>query len=99
MRSLASTTAGKVEGRVENGIHVFRGIPFAEPPVGSLRFKAPQPRQPWAGVLDATRFGPWAHQDLSAIARQWWGLDGEASEDCLTLNVWTPALDGRHSDR
>jgi para-nitrobenzyl esterase len=105
MQSLASTTAGRVEGRVENGIHVFRGIPFAEPPVGSLRFKAPQPRQPWTGVLDATRFGPWAHQDLSAIARQWWpslpqpgmgqGLDGEASEDCLTLNVWTPALDGR----
>ena len=65
----------------------FRGIPFAEPPVGSLRFKAPQPRQPWAGVLDATRFGPWAHQDLSAIARQWWGPEGEASEDCLTQRV------------
>ena len=73
MQSLASTTAGRVEGRVENGVHVFRGIPFAEPPLGSLRFKAPQPRQPWTGVLDATRFGPWAHQDLSAIARQWSG--------------------------
>ena len=46
MQSLASTTAGKVEGRVENGIHVFRGIPFAEPPVGSLRLRRRSPGNP-----------------------------------------------------
>ena len=93
MQSLASTTAGRVEGRVENGVHVFRGISFAEAPVGSLRFRPPQPRRPWSGVLDATRFGPWAHQEQGGSARQWWGADAELSEDCLSLNVWTPALD------
>jgi para-nitrobenzyl esterase len=91
MPSVASTTAGRIEGRVEDGIHVFRGIPFAEPPIGPLRFKPPVARRSWTGVLDAAHFGPWAPQDLSA-GREWWG-DGEASEDCLSLNVWTPALD------
>ena len=69
---LATTTAGRVEGRVENGLHVFRGIPFAEPPVGPLRFKPPQPRRPWTGMRDATRFGPWAHQDPARARVQWW---------------------------
>ena len=105
MQSLASTTAGQVEGRIENGIHVFRGIPFAEPPVGSLRFKAPQTRRPWTGVLDATRFGPWAHQDLSAIARQWCGprrrgerrLSDPQRVDAWPIPGWGggAALDGR----
>ena len=83
MQSLATTTAGRVEGRVENGLHVFRGIPFAEPPVGSLRFKPPRRARPWTGVLDATRFGPWAPQDLSAGRSPVLGRRRRASEDCL----------------
>src|SRR6187549_1359742 len=94
MSSTVETTAGRVAGRVENGVPVFRGIPFAEPPVGPLRFKPPVPRRPWSGVLDASRFGPWAYQEASPVARQWWGADAELSEDCLSLNVWTPATDG-----
>ena len=51
------TTAGTVQGRHEDGLAVFRGIPFARPPVGALRFQAPQPAEPWAGTRDASEFG------------------------------------------
>ena len=54
----ARTTAGAVRGRWEDGLAVFRGIPFARPPVGRLRFAAPHPPQPWAGTRDAFTFGP-----------------------------------------
>jgi len=56
------TTVGRVRGRTENGIAVFRGIPFAKPPVGARRFRAPEPPEPWDGVRDATAFGPAAPQ-------------------------------------
>ena len=52
------TAAGQVRGRAENGVAVFRGIPFARPPVGALRFAAPQPARPWDGVREAAMFGP-----------------------------------------
>ena len=52
------TAAGQVRGRVENGVAVFRGIPFAQPPVGALRFAAPRPAWPWDGVREAAMFGP-----------------------------------------
>ncbi len=94
MQSLAATTAGRVEGRVENGLHVFRGIPFAEPPVGSLRFKPPQPRQPWTRRARRHPLRTLGAPGPERVAREWLGLDGEASEDCLSLNVWTPGLDG-----
>jgi para-nitrobenzyl esterase len=74
----------------------FRGIPYAAPPLGPLRFAPPQPAAPWSGVLDATRFGPAAPQRPDALLRRL-GLcaDGPQAEDCLTLNVWTPGLAGR----
>ena len=56
------TKDGQVRGSVENGAVVFRGIPFAKPPVGALRFQAPAPPEPWEGVRDATAFGPRAPQ-------------------------------------
>ncbi len=77
---------GMVQGTVEEGIAVFRGIPFAAPPTGDLRWKAPQPVVPWEGVLEAVRFAPSPVQ-----ARAEWMGDIEMSEDCLYLNVWTPA--------
>ena len=57
---VVETQLGRVAGRVdpETGTHIFLGIPFAQPPVGDLRFKPPVPVQPWEGVLDATEFGP-----------------------------------------
>ncbi len=77
---------GVVQGTVEDGVAVFRGIPFATPPVGELRWKAPQPVQPWDGVLAADKFAPASIQP----SVQWMG-DEPTSEDCLYLNVWTPA--------
>jgi para-nitrobenzyl esterase len=82
------TKDGQVRGSVENGAVVFRGIPFAKPPVGALRFQAPAPPEPWEGVRDATAFGPRAPQAPFP------GMPAEpAAEDTgdwLTLNVWTP---------
>jgi para-nitrobenzyl esterase len=74
---------GLVQGTSEEGLAVFRGIPFAAPPVGDLRWRAPQPSAKWEGVRPATKFGPSPIQG----ARSGPGM----SEDCLYLNVWTPA--------
>ncbi|MEU8604629.1 carboxylesterase/lipase family protein [Streptomyces parvulus] len=81
------TAAGAVRGRVEDGLAVFRGIPFAEPPVGARRFAAPAPVRPWDGTRDAYAFGPPPPQDL--------GIAGPVGpppggDDWLTANVWTP---------
>lgn len=70
------------------GIHSFKGIPFAAPPVGELRWQAPQPAQPWSGTRDATQFGPRAMQ-LPIFGDMNFRSNG-VSEDCLYLNVWTP---------
>jgi para-nitrobenzyl esterase len=85
------TTYGDLRGSVDRGTVVFRGIPYARPPVGPLRFAPPQPADSWTGVRDATTFGPGAMQAANAI----WGeaLVAATSEDCLSLNVWTPAVD------
>jgi para-nitrobenzyl esterase len=61
------TSAGAVSGRREDGLDVFRGIRFAEPPVGDLRFAAPKPASPWSGVRDAVRFGPPPPQDVGGF--------------------------------
>lgn len=80
---------GKVQGFVENGLTIFKGIPFAAPPVGDLRWKPPQPVQSWNGVLKADKFGLPCPQVSYSATRQ------EYSEDCLYLNVWTPAKSSR----
>ncbi len=77
------TAGGLVQGTSEDGLMVYRGIPFAAPPVGDLRWRAPQPAANWDGVLQATNFGP------SPIQGSRTGPS--MSEDCLYLNVWTPA--------
>ncbi|MGB3777676.1 MAG: carboxylesterase family protein [Tunicatimonas sp.] len=83
------TTAGTLQGTYESGIRVFRGVPFAQPPVGNLRWQAPQPVQPWEGVRQADTFGPRAMQRF-IFSDMNFRSDG-VSEDCLYLNVWTPA--------
>jgi para-nitrobenzyl esterase len=83
-------TGGKVVGIPgANGIVSFKGIPFAAPPVGALRWKAPQPLKPWTGALTARSFEQACMQD--AGFQRIFNAPGGASEDCLYLNVWTPA--------
>jgi carboxylesterase type B len=80
---------GKAVGRREGGIDVWRGIPYAAPPVGNLRFAPPEPTQPWSPTrLDASRFAPDCWQSVDPVLNP---SDREMSEDCLYLNIWTPA--------
>lgn len=78
------TAAGVVRGRWEGGVAVFRGIPYAESPVGARRFAAPVAARPWAGVRAALEFGPSVSQPGSP-----WSVDAGT---CLTVNVWSPDL-------
>src|SRR5581483_11268652 len=87
-RDAARASAG------EGGVDVFRGIPFAKPPVGPRRFEAPAPPDAWSGERDATRFGPASPQADRPLARILGILVDEESEDCLSLNVWRPAGGG-----
>ena len=91
------TSYGQLQGTVEHGMCVFRGIPFAKPPLGPLRFCPPERPLAWNGVRDATRFGPGAHQANRPLAPLLGILVDEQSEDCLTLNIWTPATGGSAS--
>ncbi len=87
------TANGTVESTAtpKDGVRSFKGIPFAAPPVGDLRWKEPQPAQNWTGVRNADQFA--AHCMQRAGGDYWFRGDG-MSEDCLYLNVWTPAKSG-----
>ncbi len=87
------TVNGTIEGMDDAGIRVFKGIPFAAPPVGDLRWKAPQPVKNWKGVRKADQFGPRAMQ-RPIFGDMNFRSDG-MGEDCLYLNVWTPARTGK----
>ena len=84
-----TTAEGILEGKDLSGITVFKGIPFAAPPVGNLRWKAPQPVQKWQGVRKAKEFGPNPMQE-PLFGDMNFGTKTN-SEDCLYLNIWTPA--------
>jgi para-nitrobenzyl esterase len=88
------TVAGVVRGLVDDGVGVFRGIPFAAPPVGALRFRSPQPVAAWEGVREATRNGRSAIQHLDPRSAWIYEDDGDPAEDCLALNVFTPGTTG-----
>src|SRR3954452_1832032 len=89
------TGSGPVRGAEREGIASFLWLPFAAPPVGPLRFRSPQPVAPWASVRDATKPGASAPQVLSGGSAWIYENDGNPSEDCLYLNVWTPGPSGR----
>ncbi len=85
----AQTRSGILEGINESGIKVFKGVPFAAPPVGNLRWAAPQPVQKWDGIRKADEFGPNPMQE-NVFGDMMFGTK-KMSEDCLYLNIWTPA--------
>lgn len=82
---VVKTDKGYIRGVIESGIAVFKGIPYAEPPLAGLRFKPPHPHKEWADTLAATKFGP--------VAMQYTVKGIKGSEDCLSLNVYTPGVD------
>ena len=92
--SIVQTAQGAVRGLWDHEVAVFRGIPYAEPPVGTLRFRPPVRRGRWEGVRDATRFGQIAPQtDESPLDAKSLPKGVPQGDDCLNLNVWTPTLE------
>ena len=95
-QAVVSTKSGKLEGNDKKGLYVFKGIPYAAPPVGNLRWMPPRPEKKWSGVRPAKEYGAISPQPMmpggTAIGTP--SFDGQTqSEDCLSLNIWTPGLD------
>ncbi|MGE0020685.1 MAG: carboxylesterase/lipase family protein [Draconibacterium sp.] len=89
---IIDTPFGKLRGYTENGLNIFKGIPYAGSVAGEKRFQKAGPVQPWKGVRDALQLGHPAIQPVN----QTYGLNEPGpSEDCLVLNIWTPANDGK----
>src|SRR5690625_5005044 len=81
--SRVTVEQGVLQAKTEGNLTVFKGVPFAKPPVGELRWKAPQPAESWTGTRQALEFAPSPIQAGEPLAGK--------SEDCLYLNIWTPA--------
>lgn len=92
---VATTRSGPVLGLQQTGVQVFRGIPFAAPPVGDLRWRAPRAPSAWKLARRADKFGNACMQVPGASELDGAGDPGPLSEDCLTINVWTPFADGK----
>jgi len=88
-QDIVSIDTGRIQGSTEAGVIAFKGIPFAAPPVGELRWRPPQPVAKWSGVRQATRFGHDCMQVPSIFSNS-------PAEDCLFVNVWTPQHHGRN---
>ena len=105
MNTVITTKQGAIQGAPsqDGKTLIFRGVPYAQPPVGELRFRRPQEHTPWEGTLDCTEFSPRCPQaDLTAMdfySKEFYDrMVPPESEDCLYLNIWTPA-DAQPEDR
>jgi para-nitrobenzyl esterase len=87
-RPVVETKLGKVQGVLSDGTRLFKGVPFAQPPVGPLRFRAPEPPQPWSDVRPASDFAKASMQPPNSAFK--------TSEDCLYLNIWAPEEKGSY---
>src|SRR5262249_52469278 len=94
---VVTVEGGQLRGARAGGVRVFKGIPFAAPPVGALRWKPPQPVVAWSGVKAADRFGAQCMQEPYPAGSPYASAPQPTSEDCLYLNVWTAA--GSHDRR
>jgi para-nitrobenzyl esterase len=88
---IVESAAGLAEGTTEGALRVFKGIPYALPPIGEARWKPPSPMPKWSGVRNATQFGHACFQPPSRLNNIYAGDPMPKSEDCLTLNIWAPA--------
>ena len=88
---IVEAPAGKIEGELDGKLRVFKGIPYASPPVGEARWKAPIPAPRWAGTRKAVEFGPACYQPAIKVKTVYSRDPLPMSEDCLTLNIWAPA--------
>lgn len=97
MNPIVTTSVGKIQGTLNEAgdVHIFRGVPYGEPPVGEGRFRRPRPKQPWTGVLPCVKFPPRCVQlsfSQGFYAKEFYDVPmPDMSEDCLYLNIWTPA--------
>jgi acetyl esterase/lipase len=85
-----NTQQGKVRGTTDKEVFVWRGIPYAEPPIGNLRMKVPQPPAARQGILDAIKYGASCPQPENSFTG-----DEPQNEDCLFLNIWSPRPDDK----
>lgn len=93
--TIVESVYGKLQGKQIDGVFAWKGIPYAKPPVGSLRFRAPELPESWEGIRDATAFSPVAPQTQKEIM-EFFGNDiSNMNEDCLYLNVWSPGADDK----
>ena len=92
---VVTAPAGAVRGVAEGEITSFKGIPYAAPPVGQMRWRPPAPAPGWTGVRDADQFGSACIQPTPLVQSIYSADLGRTSEDCLTLNVWTPDVTGK----
>jgi para-nitrobenzyl esterase len=88
---VADTTSGRFKGQVDGNVASYLGIPYAQPPVGALRFQSPKPFKPAADIVNADRFGAASLQTLPPYVTWIYPVPAQQSEDCLTVNVWAPA--------